>query len=240
MSGLEEETYSTMFLSLRHPARRKILRMLAEKSRSFSEILEELGISSSHLTYHLENLGELVSKIEDGRYKLSTFGEAAVAAMSKVEEAPKAREPKHALPLPMKWKSFFAALVIGLVILASVCSLQYQSLNQILSEYKQLRAEHEQISREYEQLKELVALTHSGDVSLQSEYTLSYHLRWEDNGTSFIVGPLDCLIYSLYDNSTFYLGLSINQFSLRWKSRTWHYLYKRATLMIPKPMRPHP
>ena len=69
MPNLEDETYSTMFSSLKHPARRKILRMLAEKPKTFSQILDELGISSSHLTYHLENLGELVSKIENGVFK---------------------------------------------------------------------------------------------------------------------------------------------------------------------------
>jgi len=210
MSGSGEETYSTMFASLRHPARRKILRMLAEKSRSFSEMLEELGISSSHLTYHLENLGELVSKMEDGKYKLSTFGEAAVATMSRVEEVPKTKEPEHVLPLPVKWKFLVAALMIGLVILASVCSLQYQFLSQASTEYEQLRVEYEQVFKEYERLEELVALTHFGDVSLQSECTLRFFLRQEPGATRFdIEGPWDCVIYSPYDNSTLYLILSI-------------------------------
>jgi hypothetical protein len=40
------------------------------------------------LTYHLESLGELVSKMEDGRYKLSSFGEASVITMKGVEETP--------------------------------------------------------------------------------------------------------------------------------------------------------
>jgi len=196
MSGLEEETYSTMFMSLRHPARRKILRMLAEKPRNFSEMLEELGISSSHLTYHLESLGELVSKMEDGRYKLSTFGEAAVATMSRVEEAPKTTEPRHPPALTMKWKSFLAVLMIGLVVLAGVCYTQYQLLNQI--------------SAEYQQLKELVELTRVEDVSLQSKYELRFFEGWEANATKLIIeGPFDCVIYSQYDNSTLCLVLLI-------------------------------
>ena len=81
MPNSEEETYSIMFSSLKHPARRKILRMLADKPKNFSRILEEMGISSSHLTYHLENLGELVTKMDDGKYRLSTFGKAAVMTM---------------------------------------------------------------------------------------------------------------------------------------------------------------
>jgi len=132
MSNFEEETYSTIFTSLKHPVRRKILRMLSEKPRNFSKMLEDLEIPSSHLTYHLENLGELVSKTEDGKYKLSTFGEAAATTMSKVEEAPKVREPNRFLSMSIKWKSFFGMLMIGLIVLASVSYIQYQSLNKII------------------------------------------------------------------------------------------------------------
>jgi len=103
--------------------------MLSEKPRNFSTILETLGISSSHLTYHLENLGELVTKMDDGRYKLSTFGEAAVMTMRGVEESPDTK-PKH-LTISLRWKSFFAVLMIGVVILAAVSCTQYMSLNQL-------------------------------------------------------------------------------------------------------------
>jgi hypothetical protein len=62
--------------------------MLSKKPMSFSEMLEFLGVSSSFLTYHLENLGELVGKIDDNKYRLSSFGEAAIATMTKVEDIP--------------------------------------------------------------------------------------------------------------------------------------------------------
>jgi DNA-binding transcriptional ArsR family regulator len=151
VSDSGEETYSIMFTSLKHPARRKILRMLAEKPKNFSRILEELGISSSHLTYHLENLGELVTKMDDGRYKLSTFGEAAVLTMKGVEEAPDIK-PRHGLALSMRWQVFFAVLMIGLVILASVSYVQYLSLNQLSAEHDQLVADFEQLSTAHDQL----------------------------------------------------------------------------------------
>lgn len=151
VSDSGEETYSIMFTSLRHPARRKILRMLAEKPKNFSRILEELGISSSHLTYHLENLGELVTKMDDGRYKLSTFGEAAVLTMKGVEETPDIK-PRHGLSMSMRWQAFFAVLMIGLVILASVSYVQYLSLNQLSAEHDQLVADFEQLSTAHEQL----------------------------------------------------------------------------------------
>jgi DNA-binding transcriptional ArsR family regulator len=203
MSDFEEEPYSTIFTSLKHPARRKILRILSKKPRNFSEILEALGMSSSHLTYHLENLGELVSKTENGKYKLSTFGEAAVTTMSKVEEVPRVAETKRPMLLTIKWKSFFAVLMIGLVVLAGVSYIQYRSLNKL--------------STEYEELKELVDLVEKG-ASFQSEYTLRYEVEGfefdEDNLIEGSVikfrGPSHCVIYVPYDNFTLYLVLSIS------------------------------
>ena len=77
MADTEEEIYSTMFTSLKHPARRKILRMLSGKPMTFMQLVETLGVSTPHLTYHLESLGELISKTEDGHYKLSISCPAA-------------------------------------------------------------------------------------------------------------------------------------------------------------------
>lgn len=82
---LGEETYSLIFASLRHPIRRRILRMLADRPSSFSEILEVISVDSGHLSYHLENLGELIRKPRDGKYELSSIGIAAVGLMSGVE-----------------------------------------------------------------------------------------------------------------------------------------------------------
>jgi DNA-binding transcriptional ArsR family regulator len=193
MSSFEEETYSTIFTSLKHPVRRKILRMLSGKPRNFSEMLEALGISSSHLTYHLENLGELVSKTENGKYKISTFGEAAVGTMSKVEEAPKVTRLKHLPWLPIKWKSLFVLLTIGLVVLAGVSYTQYQSFNRL--------------SSQYEELKELIALTETEGTSLQSEHILSLKLN-NDDLRAEIHGSPYCFVYSPHDNSTLHLVLT--------------------------------
>lgn len=153
MPNSEKEPYSVIFLSLSHPARRKILRMLSEKPRNFSTILETLGISSSHLTYHLENLGELVTKLDDGRYKLSTFGEAAVMAMRRVEETPGTPQ-KSKLPLSLRWKSFFAFLTIGIIILAAISCGQYISLNQLSSDYQQVSKDYELLEVNFEQVSQ--------------------------------------------------------------------------------------
>jgi DNA-binding transcriptional ArsR family regulator len=144
MSNSEEEIYSTMFSSLKHPARRKILRMLSQKPMTFSQMLDAVGVSSSHLTYHLENLGELLTKSEDGQYKLSTFGVASVNTMKIVEEAP-AVQSKYRLSLPLKWKSILAVLTIGVVLLASMSYVQYGALNQLSSDHEALESKYDQL-----------------------------------------------------------------------------------------------
>jgi hypothetical protein len=118
--------------------------MLSEKQMTFSQMLEILGISSSHLTYHLENLGELVSKTESGEYRLSTFGAASVDTMRIVEEAPAVRS-KQRWFLPFRWKSILAVLVVGLVLAASLSYLQYGALNQLSNEQAQLEMKYNQL-----------------------------------------------------------------------------------------------
>lgn len=130
MPNIDEEPYSGIFTSLKHPFRRKIIRLLAEKPRSFSEILESLRVSNSYLTYHLENLGQLVSKMDDGRYALSVFGEAAFETMSMVEDIPRAKpaQPKDHLEVGLsKWSkrmqfltSIYTLILVGAIILAGI------------------------------------------------------------------------------------------------------------------------
>ena len=143
MPDAREEIYSTMFSSLKHPARRKILRILSEKPMTFSEMLDLLGISSSNLTYHLESLGELLAQ-ENSVYKLSTFGSAAVGTMKVVEEAPEV-QPKRRLFLSWKWKTALAALLIGVIILASMTTIEYSATNQASNQRDSLQSKYNQL-----------------------------------------------------------------------------------------------
>jgi hypothetical protein len=118
--------------------------MLSEQPMTFSQMLEALGVSSSHLTYHLENLGELVSKQDSGEYRLSTFGAASVDTMKIVEEAPAVRS-KHGFPLSLKWRSLLAGLIIAIILLASLSYVQYASLNQVSSERDDLQSKYNQL-----------------------------------------------------------------------------------------------
>jgi hypothetical protein len=133
-----------MFSSLKHPARRKILRILSDKPLTFSEMLQILGVSSSNLTYHLDNLGELVTKTDNGIYKLSTFGLASVNTMRVVEEAPEV-QPHRRFGLSLKWKTVLGVLLIGLIVAASATVLQNSILNQTSSERDDLRFKYNQL-----------------------------------------------------------------------------------------------
>jgi hypothetical protein len=151
MADSEEEIYSIMFSSLKHPVRRKILRMLSEEPMSFSQLLDALGVSSSHLTYHLESLGELLAKTEDGTYKLSSFGQASVATMKGVEEAPSIPK-RHFFSFSLRWKTIFAALIIGIVLVASISVVEYNYLNQLSSGNERLQIDLESVQDENERL----------------------------------------------------------------------------------------
>jgi hypothetical protein len=139
----KEEIYSTMFSSLKHPIRRKILRILANKALTFSEMLVLLDVSSSNLTYHLESLGELVTKSDNGYYRLSTFGLASVSTMKIVEEAPPIQPKKRAMSL--KWKAALGVLLIGLIVFAGISALQFGALNQANSERDSLQSKYNQL-----------------------------------------------------------------------------------------------
>jgi DNA-binding transcriptional ArsR family regulator len=88
MSSSEEDSNSKIFTSLKHPIRRKILRILSSEPQTFSDLQKQFKIESSHLTYHIDGLGNLLYKTEDGKYALSSLGEAAVSMMRNVEEPP--------------------------------------------------------------------------------------------------------------------------------------------------------
>jgi DNA-binding transcriptional ArsR family regulator len=118
----DEETYSLIFSSLKHPIRRRILRMLHDGELTFSQILETLSIDSGHLSYHLDSLGDLITRSQDGKYRLSSFGSAAVKLMSRVEEhrTPTNSRPASKIDATVK---ILAAILAAVLLLASIYSI---------------------------------------------------------------------------------------------------------------------
>ena len=151
MSGSEEETYSIIFTTLKHPARRKILNMLSARSMTFSQMLDKLGIPGSQLTYHLETLSEFIVKMETGKYKLSRLGEASVSMLKGAEEVESVQTKKFS-SLPLRWKSLFAVLIIGIVLLASISYIQYASFDQLSRDYGLLEADFERVKSQNQQM----------------------------------------------------------------------------------------
>lgn len=136
MVDFEEETYSTVFTSLRHPIRRKILRILSAGPQNFSDLQRTLDIESSHLTYHLEGLGSLLLKTDDGKYALSSLGNTAVSTMTQVEEP--SNIPLHVSFSPKKWKLLVTALTIGIVLLSATFYFEYWNLSVPRNQYSSL------------------------------------------------------------------------------------------------------
>ena len=139
----EDEIYSIMFSSLKHPVRRKILRMLGNKPMTFMEMVEELGVSSPNLTYHLESLGELISKMDNDQYKLSSFGLATINAMKGIEEVREAEPKRRATSF--KWKAVSAALLVIVMVMASMTTLEFASMNQLSNSQKLLLDENQHL-----------------------------------------------------------------------------------------------
>ncbi|MCL2642460.1 MAG: winged helix-turn-helix domain-containing protein [Candidatus Bathyarchaeota archaeon] len=139
----EDEIYSIMFSSFKHPVRRKILRMLDSKPMTFMELVEALGISTPNLTYHLESLGDLLSKLDNGQYKLSAFGKASVNTLKNVEDVHNV-ESVHRW-LSFKGRSVFGVMLIVIVLLASFSGIQFYQNSQLLESQRVLYAENQQL-----------------------------------------------------------------------------------------------
>lgn len=121
-----EETYSLIFKSLRHPIRRRILRVLADGEHTFSEILKSLSIDSGHLSYHLDELGVLIMKTADGDYGLSSIGSAALKLMNGVEEETSAGERYVKRIQPLRDAVLVSTILLTLILLPVIAySLGY-------------------------------------------------------------------------------------------------------------------
>ena len=120
-----------MILSaLKHPLRRKILRMLADKPLSFSEIRESVNIDSGHLNYHIKSIGDVVVHTEDGKYALSSVGLAAIELVSNVEEHDRSNRTNRRTKRVSRLALVFSAIFTVALLTASVYALTFATLDQ--------------------------------------------------------------------------------------------------------------
>lgn len=175
---IEEDTYSLILASLKHPLRRKILRMLSEGPLSFSQILESLAIDSGHLNYHIKNLGDLLSRSEEGKYMLSNAGWAAIKLMGQVEEQEESAKISRRRRRISRTAIAFSVLFAVALLLATVYALTYTA-----------HAEFALFQGQLEKEKVPVAIQHDQ----QFRYRISLILRNESDGS---------ILYSIRNDET--------------------------------------
>lgn len=84
------------FEALGHPTRTKMLQVLAQGQRSFSELKKQLGIESSgNLSFHLGKLDGLVKTNSDGNYTLTDNGKEAVLVIETSLRTENCKEEKQ-------------------------------------------------------------------------------------------------------------------------------------------------
>jgi len=194
MTGVEEDAYSTIFTSLNHLVRRKILKMLAEEPRNFSDMFESLGISSSHFNYHLDNLGDLVTKTDDGKYKLSFLGEAAMAMMSKVEEAPQTSETRHSSVFLIKnWKYLSLIMIIGIAFLATANVMQFSTLAKLSEDNQDLLASNELLWNRYSST--MILSENSPHISKIEAIQIALKGEWDEQSLQGMVVDANLVIF---------------------------------------------
>jgi|GEM_PF-563224 DNA-binding transcriptional ArsR family regulator len=86
MSSSGNESGRDVFEAISHPVRREVLSLLTEEPKSFSELMDETGLESSTLAFHLRKLDGLVEKDSQGLYRLTEFGAEAWGIASKLSE----------------------------------------------------------------------------------------------------------------------------------------------------------
>ena len=127
---LEEDTYTSIFTALKHPVRRRILRMLDEGPATYTEVLNGLGAETGFLNYHLEGLQGLVRKDAENRYRLSEFGEAAINLIQGVEEPVRRnREKVEFFGFRFNKAYFFLSIIAVLVVSNAYMVYAYRNLS---------------------------------------------------------------------------------------------------------------
>ena len=108
------------FEAIAHPLRIKILKMLAKRPMSFSELKRELGIKSSgKLDFHLKKLGNLITLNSDGKYVLTKEGYAALQAIETVKR------------YGWQKRAFIINTIVYIVVLAYLLNMMFHGMRMV-------------------------------------------------------------------------------------------------------------
>jgi DNA-binding transcriptional ArsR family regulator len=119
--ALEEDTYSIVFSALKHPSRRKIIRILAEGPNTYTELLTKLGVETGFLNYYLESLNGLIAKDKNDKYCISELGKSALGLVRQVEESVSKTEPRKFSVLGFSINIAYVTLaIISILVISNV------------------------------------------------------------------------------------------------------------------------
>lgn len=160
--SFEEDTYSSIFTALKHPIRRRILRMLGQSPLTYTDILNKLNIDNGLLNYHLDNMKELISKDKEGKYVLSEFGEAGLNLTTKVEE-----------PVSTQGDGIFG---LNIIQIKSILSILILCVGTLAFLYINLNSHYKEIETQYNSLKLTYDAEHERAINWESE--IVYETLW--------------------------------------------------------------
>jgi DNA-binding transcriptional ArsR family regulator len=185
----EDDTYSSIFTALKHPIRRKILRILDQAPTSYTEIQKQLEIDNGLLNYHLDNMRDLIVKGEDSRYNLSEFGRAALRVTTKVEE-----------PNRRKTDGVSTRLLLGIILILVIATASLSGFNILL--FNNYQSQSTELSKTRTELDSAVLkldnLTPLGELA-----NISKPASWTTSGVQIVSGfPMSYTYQNLTQNTS--------------------------------------
>lgn len=146
----EENTYSTIFNALKHPIRRRILRILDKKPSTYTEIQSQLKIDNGLQNYHLDSMRSLLNKEDDNEYNLSDFGRGAMVLLERVEQ-PELNKRYTILGLSsLQIKSIITILIVCLGALSLFHIELRNNYNVLETQYHSLRDSKTEVQKSLE------------------------------------------------------------------------------------------
>ena len=189
----EEELYGPIFSALKHPIRRKILRILNRGEANYSELLEALGVESGHLNYHLKAMEPLLKKSGEGAYGLSEYGRIALRTMREAEEPTGTRRevlkgfPSVKVVLPIGFLVFCLAVLFAYEF-GAISDLRFQ-IEMLSEEISSLRSE---VSELWFYMNAITKFSISGNLGLADVHVLQLTPSMWSNESAMLLDYSNC------------------------------------------------
>jgi preprotein translocase subunit Sss1 len=219
---LERKTEEEVILSaLNHKERRDIIRILAESSEGvkYSNILEELGLTTSKLNYQLKELDGFFDKDEDGAYLLSERGKKAQHLLNQFDKDLLYHEEiseKSKKPISTNYQKILTIFLIGILLGGSIGYLFTPKVNEN-AYINEISAFEEQINDNAKELDQLIEELINLEFEVESAYTLIDELER-------IIEEIDRENVRLTDQIQQLAKYSTNQkHGITYLSTHWHY-----------------